>query len=65
MIEPIIIKGKLYLEPCFNVVWIINDEDKYTNILDFLGTMDHHNVTITVVSERVGKVPDGVHYSKT
>ena len=60
MTEPIVIKGKLYLEPCLNVVWIVNDEDKYTNILHFLRTMDHHQVTITVVSDIVGKVPDSM-----
>jgi hypothetical protein len=64
MIEPIIIKGKLYLEPCFKVVWIVNNEEKYTNILDFLKSMDHHQVTITVVSDWGGNVPDSVHNSR-
>ena len=60
MPEPIIIKGKLYLEESLNTVWIVNTEDKYTNILDFLRSMDHHQVTITVVSDKVGNVPKSV-----
>jgi hypothetical protein len=48
MSEPIIIKGKLYLEESLNTVWIYNDDDKYTNILDFLKTINLQRVTITV-----------------
>jgi hypothetical protein len=63
MQEPIVIKGKLYLEESLNTVWIVNTEDKYTNILDFLRSMDHHHVTITVISDLAGKVPDSLrHY---
>jgi hypothetical protein len=60
MPEPIIITGKLYLDNCLNSVWIVNGEDAYTNILDYLRSMDHHQVTITVVSDKVGNVPNSV-----
>jgi hypothetical protein len=48
MSEPIIIKGKLYLEEYLNTVWIYNDDDTYINILDFLKTINLQRVTITV-----------------
>lgn len=60
MTEPIIIKGNLYLDNCLNSVWIVNEEDEYTNILDLLRSMDHHHMTITVISDLAGKVPDSV-----
>jgi hypothetical protein len=33
MTDPIIIKGKLYLERCLNTVWTYDKDDTYTNMI--------------------------------
>jgi hypothetical protein len=48
MPDPIVIKGKLYLERCLNAVWTYDKDDKYTNLIDQLGPLDLHQVTIVV-----------------
>lgn len=61
--EQIIVAGKLYLDSCLNTIRIVNDEDRHTNLIDLLRTMDHHQVTILVVSDRAGKISDSVNNS--
>jgi len=48
MPDPIVIKGKLYLERCLNTVWTYDEDDKYVNLIDQLASMDHKDVTITI-----------------
>jgi hypothetical protein len=48
MTDPIVIKGKPYLERCLNTVWTYDKDDKYTNLIDQLASMDLKEVTITV-----------------
>ena len=51
MTDPIIIKGKLYLDSCYNTVWIYDKDDRYTNLIDKLGSVDLHKVKIVVTAD--------------
>jgi hypothetical protein len=48
MTDLIIIKGNLYIERYLNTVWTLDKDDKYTNLIDQLASMDLKEVTITV-----------------
>jgi hypothetical protein len=48
MTDPIIIKGKLYLELCLNTVWTYDKDDKYKILIDWLASMNLKEVTITL-----------------